>query len=52
MVLWALVLLVCIPAFMAHGLYVEHTSGDQFLINIIIIIIPSCLFFFIVITIK
>jgi len=37
-VLWALVLLVCIPAFMAHGLYVEHTSGDQFDKLIIIII--------------
>ena len=37
-ILWALVLTTCIPAFMAHGLHVEHTSGDQFDKLIIIII--------------
>ena len=39
MILWALVLTSCIPAFMAHGLYVEHSSGDQFVVKILLIII-------------
>ena len=41
MILWALVLTSCIPAFMAHGLYVEHSSGDQFVVKIILIISVS-----------